>query len=344
MTVRAAWLLPGGAGPGQSREDTRITPVGTMAPESELRTRDGVIAGGDPFRATPAGAMDLQIGVGRALVQGTTAQGAYPVAITAPETLRFTDGNAQHPRIDSVMLRISDGLYDASGDALAQVVIVEGTAAPSPVAPTLPAASLRLWDVTVPAGASAGVGGIPWASALADRRRFTSSYGGIIPRGYGLSFAGSYDGQYRDNGTALERWNAADAAWVKVVPDPAVTTVMGWTALTSLGAFQTGFRAGSPTPRMRKIRVAGTEVWEFEGRITCTTFPANSTNVVFTFNAGHRVASERGFRAYSSGSSFYSVRVGFTSAGNLNAGVPTAAGAGTTNFVLDDIRITNPSA
>ncbi|MGJ5826717.1 hypothetical protein [Streptomyces ossamyceticus] len=216
MTVRSAWLLTN----GQTREDTRLTPVGTYAPESEMRTRDGVIAGGNPFAATGAGAMSLQIGVGRAQVQGTDAQGAYPVSVDAPVTLTFTDGEAQFARIDSVVLHVYDQLFDQGGQNLAAVEIVRGTGSATPTAPTLPSACLRLWDVTVPAGASAGVGGIDWTSALADRRHFTSAYGGIIPRGYGLAFNGAYDGQYRDNGTGLERWDAAAGAWKAYPPTP----------------------------------------------------------------------------------------------------------------------------
>ncbi|MFF1306812.1 hypothetical protein [Streptomyces sp. NPDC058307] len=236
MTVRSAWLLP----LTQTREDTRLTPVGTFAPESEMRTRDGVIAGGNPFAATSAGAMSLQIGVGRAQVQGTDAQGAYPVSVDAPTVLTFTDGEAQFARIDSVALRVYDQLFDQAGQNLATVEIIRGTGAATPTAPSMPSACLRLWDVTVPPGASAGTGGIPWSSALGDRRRFTSAYGGIIPRGYGLAFNGAYDGQYRDNGTGLERWNAAAKAWqaYPATPTRPMSTKQVTAApLTTTGAF-----------------------------------------------------------------------------------------------------------
>ncbi|CAM5491801.1 hypothetical protein SROCM77S_04009 [Streptomyces rochei] len=243
MTVRPAWLLP----LGQTREDTRLAPIGTWSPEDEIRTRDGVIPGGNPFAATSAGAMSLQIGVGRSAVQGTTAQGAYPVAVDAPETVTFTDGNAQFNRIDSVIVRVYDGLFDESEQPLARIEVVEGEANATPTAPDLPPCSLRLWDVTVPAGASAGVGGIDWSSALADRRRYTAAVGGIIPRGWGLSFNGAYDGQYRDAGGVLERWNATDGAWETYrAPEPPVETInggvsmaAGW-SLSSFGARRRG--------------------------------------------------------------------------------------------------------
>ncbi|WP_432155524.1 hypothetical protein [Streptomyces sp. bgisy153] len=244
MTVRPAWLLP----LGQTREDTRLAPIGTWSPDGEIRTRDGVIPGGKPFAATGAGAMALQIGVGRAVVQGTTAQGAYPVAVDAPETVTFADGAAQFARIDSVILHVYDGLFDESENALARIEIVQGEASATPTAPTLPACSLRLWDVTVPAGASAGVGGIDWKSALADRRRYTAAVGGIIPQGWGLSFDGAYEGQYRDADGTLERWDATDGEWVTYRPPEraaetvsgGIVTATGWTLTSFSGRRRNG--------------------------------------------------------------------------------------------------------
>ncbi|MCA1219885.1 hypothetical protein [Streptomyces sp. 8L] len=213
MSVRSAWLLPGGTdSPGQTREDTRLAPLGTMAPESEIRTRAGVIAGGDPFAATGAGAMDLQIGVGRAVVQGTDAQGAYPITLDAPQVLTFGDGDAQFARTDTVCIHVYDALFDTSGQTLAAVEIIVGEATETADAPLVPPGFLALWDVKISAGASAGVGGIDWTSALTDRRVYTAAYGGIIPRGSSTD-VGAYDGQYRDMAGVLERWNADVGDW-----------------------------------------------------------------------------------------------------------------------------------
>ncbi|MFZ3569284.1 hypothetical protein ACNYS0_20240 [Streptomyces sp. BH034] len=248
MTVRAAWLLPGGSGnPGQTREDTRLAPVGTMLPDGELGTRPGVLPGGDPFAATGAGAMSLQVGVGRGQTQGTLAQGAYPVALDAPEVLTFADGDALLDRIDTVVLRVYDALFDTYGQNLAALEVVDGTPSDTPAAPTLEPACLPLWDVTVPAGTSAGVGGIDWESALADRRRYTVAAGGIIPRGMS-SDAGAYDGQYADIDGTLCRWSAADGEWqtYRAPTLPAETTTSGvqvasgWT----VGSYYARRRAG----------------------------------------------------------------------------------------------------
>ncbi|MFF4454983.1 hypothetical protein [Streptomyces goshikiensis] len=258
MTVRTGWLLPN----GQTREDTRLSPLGVMAPETAMTTRDGVIAGGTALNATGVGAMQVQIAVGRAVVQGTEPQGSYPVVVTAPETLTVADGHAANARIDSVVLRVLDELYDTSGQTLARVEIVQGAANASPNPPTLPPAALRLWDITVPAGVSAGTGGITWASALADRRRFTAAYGGIIPRGWGLSFNGAYPGQYRDNGSGLDRWDGA--AWQTLDP------VIGWTA-PALAAGYTNGGNSQGTLRYRRIMIGGTPHLQWRGGVSWTT-------------------------------------------------------------------------
>lgn len=282
MTVRAAWLLPGGAGqPGQTREDTRLAPLGTMTPAGELTSRPGVIPGGDPFAATGAGAMSLQIGVGRAVVQGTLAQGAYPVAVDAPVTVTFTDGDALFDRIDTVCLKVYDGLFDTDGKTLAAVEVVVGTPAETPVGPSVGNAALPLWNVTVPAGASAGVGGIDWNSALFDRRKHTVAVGGIVPRS-ALADTGAYEGQYRDLGGTLERWNAADAVWETYrppeLPPETITagavTATGWT----LSSFEARRRGGV-------VQVLG--YWTRSGA-TLLANPNLSDTLIATLPAGWR--------------------------------------------------------
>ncbi|MFD3911194.1 hypothetical protein [Streptomyces sp. NPDC058603] len=278
MTVRAAWLLTGPPA-GQTRTDTRLAPLGAMAPAGELGSRDGVVAGGAPLMASSAGPMQVRIGIGRAQVQGTTAQGAYPVAVTAPETLTVGDGNAQYPRIDSIVLRVYDGLFDSEGKTAVAVEVVAGEPQPSPVEPALPPSSLRLWSVTVPAGASAGTGGINWATALADRRRYTSGYGGIIPRGYGLNFTGAYDGQYRDTGSVLERWNGQSAQWETYRPPREVeTTSTGASAASGFAVVSfSARRSGGHCSMTLEIRRTGATITSTAaGNITdvvCATIP-----------------------------------------------------------------------
>ena|SRR5689334_13742576 len=123
-----------------------------------------------------------------------------------------------------------------------------------------------------------------------------------------------------------------------------VGETMAWTNLTALGTFQSGFAASTtPAPRMRKLMVAGTERWEFEGRINVTgTLTANTDTDAFHFNTGFRVGSERGYEVLGSSSNFYGLRLTFQSSGQLHVGLPTAGGSGTGSFLLDQITISNP--
>lgn len=229
MTVRASWLTE----IGQTREDTRVTlsglltPNGLVAENIPLKARGGIVPGGFALTGTTGG-MTFTIGTGRAFVQGgRTGQGTYPVAVTEPETLTVTDGDAQYARIDLVELVVRDDVYDGTGATEAVVRLVKGTPAATPVAPNTPDGSaLPLYQISVPAGASAGSGGLAWESAVTNLRYPTVALGVIVPAS---GFNGAYAGQYRDNSGVLERWNGT--AWVSypravggIAPAGAVTT------------------------------------------------------------------------------------------------------------------------
>ncbi len=214
MTIRSIWHINN----SQTREDTRFAPLGIMTPNSTsaLSTANGVIpTANNPLNLTNTGAMSAQVEIGRAVVQGLLTQGCYPVVITAPEALTFADGDASNPRIDSVMIVIRDDPYDSTGFTDVRLIIVPGTPAASPTAPALPTeASLRLWDVRVEAGISAGGGGIDWGTKVTDRRTYAVALGGI---GVGNN-PGAYAGQWRDSGGSagtLSRYNGT--AWESAI-------------------------------------------------------------------------------------------------------------------------------
>jgi hypothetical protein len=139
-------------------------------------------------------------------------------------------------------------------------------------------------------------------------------------------------------------WVAGQRVTAGDIDSKIVQETMAWTALSSVGAYASGFSAGGPTPRMRKLMVAGIEEWEFEGRINISSLTANTNVIAFTFNTGFRVTTERGFQLVGSNTGFYGVRCTFESNGQLMVGVPTAAGASTSGVLLDGISITNPFA
>ncbi|MGW2887330.1 hypothetical protein ACWDDN_18625 [Streptomyces griseoruber] len=177
MNARSAWL----SRDGQTREDTRVAPLGAFTPTSPTATRSGVLPGSADgvYRVSglalsgTSGSMTGRVAPGRAVIQSTDARGAYPVALTDPQTLTFADGDAQYGRADLVVLRIHDDVHDGSGRTEAAVEIVRGTPAASPTPPAAPDTSLPLYVVAVGAGVGAGTGGIPWDTARLDLRPTT---------------------------------------------------------------------------------------------------------------------------------------------------------------------------
>ncbi|MER6332787.1 hypothetical protein ABT298_26390 [Streptomyces sp. NPDC001034] len=215
MTISSAWLSPD----GQTRADTRVTQTGALTPVTESQGRSGVLPGsaggqyltGGLSLTGTTGTMTAQLGAGRAVIQCSPDRGAYPVTVTEPVPLTFADGDAQYGRIDLVVLRIYDHDYDGSGRTEAVAEIVPGTAAPTPVAPAAPDASLPLFAVTVAAGVGAAQG-IDWNTALTDLRSTTVAVGGILPARSGDTAAGGYPGHYRDVDGTLQRWDGT--SWI----------------------------------------------------------------------------------------------------------------------------------
>jgi hypothetical protein len=93
---------------------------------------------------------------GWAAIVGTTQpdMGTYVAYNDAPVTLTITTANPTNPRIDLICLTINDSYYSGVTDNVVFQVIA-GTPAGSPVAPSLPANSIGLAEVTVPAAATA---------------------------------------------------------------------------------------------------------------------------------------------------------------------------------------------
>ncbi|MEE1803819.1 hypothetical protein ACIQVO_25295 [Streptomyces sp. NPDC101062] len=230
MPIRSAWLLnrsADGTATGQSRTDTRLAPLGAMTPSGQLTTRGGVLPGSPDGRYVLSGlyvygesaGMTATVASGRAVVHSSEAAGSYPVAVTEYTPLLLADGDPANPRLDLVVLRVYDETQDAGGRTEAALEVVQGTPSPTPAAPAIPAASLALATVRVPAGASAGSGGIDWSSAVSDLRRTTVAVGGILPEEWARAIPGAYPGQYRDIGEGgLQRWDGT--AWQPYPPLP----------------------------------------------------------------------------------------------------------------------------
>ena len=228
MTTRTGWLLPRSGAGGQSREDTRLAPIGAMVPTGNLTTRTGVIPTPTPYAVSGTG-MTVTVGPGRGVAQGTTTQGAIPSVTTAAESIVLPDGNGVNPRIDLIGVRVYENFYDALGQTLAKIDRVAGTPASIPAPPAAPSAFIPICEVRVEANSSAGVP-INWGTAVTDRKWFTVAVGGIQPGPDTTN--GVYVGQYRDTGTGLQRWSGA--AWVSLFP--ALTSVYAQSTTTVISS------------------------------------------------------------------------------------------------------------
>lgn len=222
MALRSGWLQP----TGQTRVTTRLTALGATTPADPVASRSGILPGSPDgtfrvtgFSLTSSGPMTANLGRGRAVVQGPGAQGAYPVSLDADMPLTFGDGDAFNPRIDLVVLRVYDAEFDGQTLSEATVEIVQGQPEAQPQPPTVPGTSLTLFRVLVPAGCSAGSGGIPWATSLTDLRTTLVGVGGILPVYNNATVPGAYPGQYQDSNNArqLQRWDGT--AWVPYPKD-----------------------------------------------------------------------------------------------------------------------------
>ncbi|MFD9813980.1 hypothetical protein [Streptomyces sp. NPDC059080] len=233
-----------------------------MTPTGEITTRGGLVPGGDAFALARVSDMQCAIGQGRAIIQGRAWQGAYPVVVTAPEVLAFADGDPLYPRIDAVLIRVVDTEYDLAPHSAARLEIVQGTPATSPVAPVISGTAELLYQVTVPAGASQWTGGLDWATAVTDRRRFTTSVGGITPAGWSDSWSGAYVGQYRDNAGALERWDGS--AWTTY---PAPESAVSWTAVALAEGYNNDGNKAGPL-RYRRINLGGVPHMQWRGGVS----------------------------------------------------------------------------
>lgn len=146
----------------QAADDRRLTEL--------LGLGEGV-GGPTEFQvaATSPASMAVRVFPGRALVKGDNVarQGTYMLEETTTLTVPIAENLSGNPRVDLVVLRD----YDAAADGGAQasdrgtVEVIQGTPAPSPAPPALPASAIALAWVRVNAGA-----GMITAANITNRR------------------------------------------------------------------------------------------------------------------------------------------------------------------------------
>lgn len=125
---------------------------------------------------TPTAGIDVAEGI--ALIDGTTNtyQGFYTFDARGVTQLAVGVGDATNPRKDLVVARIRDNNYDGSGVYVADLAVIPGTPAASPAEPAVPANSLVLAMIDVPA-----LDAVITNSQITDRRVASSVW--TRPRG-----------------------------------------------------------------------------------------------------------------------------------------------------------------
>lgn len=171
VSVGPAWAMDG---PTYNGADLRPIFAGLLA-AGPIQVMSGVLPGGGALFVTAGSGMTVVVGTGDLVIAssaGVTA-GGYLGAVNTSTTLTITGSDPVNPRIDLVCATVSD-VGNSSSAWLLQVIT--GTPSGSPVAPSLPANSLALATVLVPANSLSVAGG-----NVTDQRVFTAMQGGIIP-------------------------------------------------------------------------------------------------------------------------------------------------------------------
>lgn len=318
VTRDPTWLNASAGSPSYDATDLRrVDALMAMTNGVGLGAQSGIRPGGG-YTTTVAGST-ISVSAGIAFLY-VANQGMYRVAMTSSWSGTLTAAHATYDRIDLVYLRVWDDDVDASGLRQGDVVYLAGTASATPSAPT-PAGTqlyMPLATITVPAAAGGGS-----ASVSTSIRPVTVAPGGISPD---HSQDGYYEGQYRDNGSTLQRYNGA--SWEDM--QKVVTT--GWTtASLATGYSHDGNSNGNV--RYRKVTVEGETFMEWEGGLglsySSNTLPNSGVFVASALPSGYRPTSRRSLTAACSASNpnALSLKLDFNTDGLCNVVGTTSYGS-----------------
>lgn len=159
MTVES----PGFANQGSSygAEITRRAIGSLLARGSGVGTISGGLVNASDMQISAGGGMSVNVSTGECWVPGSSGatQGGYYGRVSSSTNLPIAASNPTNPRIDSVSATVTDAAYGQASDTFA-VQVNTGTPTAGATlsnlsgAPTLPASSLLLGYVLVPAGSS----------------------------------------------------------------------------------------------------------------------------------------------------------------------------------------------
>ena len=181
----------------------------------------GGVIGGSGLAVSAGTGMTVSVQPGSYVVPSTATPtaGGYVSTLASSATLTVQTADPVNPRLDIVVAYVSDTGTSASYGA---VEIITGTAAPSPTAPSAPANSITLAQLSIPAAATSVTSGM-----ITDLRPYTTTTGGILvaPVGSVTGYTGqlAYD---KPSGRFYHNDNASSATQMHVLPwEPVVKTL-----------------------------------------------------------------------------------------------------------------------
>ncbi|HSN23130.1 MAG TPA: hypothetical protein VLS45_03030, partial [Methylomicrobium sp.] len=178
MTVRVLALASGLT----TTEGHRLTLTGLTLSAGAVTGRSGVYPANGAAALATVSAMVASIAPFNAWIDGSnsTVQGGYLFCSDTSTNITFDAGNAATTRYDRIIARVKDNIYDGSGGTTGEVAYLKGNTTTG-AATALPSNSLLLKEIAVPAGASAGGGGINFGTQTVDKVVYTVAAGAVNP-------------------------------------------------------------------------------------------------------------------------------------------------------------------
>lgn len=183
MALRSALWLPSTS---YAPEDDRLGMSALWLPSGSntnlLQVRSGVVprpanaSARQPLQVYAAAGLTASVNAGQLVYAGANnaTQGAYIVTNDAAATVTFQTADPTNPRIDVVYVLVQD---TSEGDPAnnTQLLVQKGTAAPTPVAPAIPAGAFPLANVQIRAATTSVLD-----TDITDRRVSTTTLGGEL--------------------------------------------------------------------------------------------------------------------------------------------------------------------
>lgn len=160
--------------------DHRILNGSLLTSDGQLAVRGGILPGLTSGNLSTVSAMVARVAPVKVVIPNSisAALGPYLLVSDANVDITFDAGEASVSRVDRIIARSYDNTNDGSGQTTGSIYYLKGQA--SGLATALPNNSVLLYEMTIPAGASAGGGGVNFSNAV-DKRVYTTAQGGIIP-------------------------------------------------------------------------------------------------------------------------------------------------------------------